>query len=189
MPFITEEIWQIIGPMTKKDNHSIMLEAYPSAQEKKIDKESIAWMNTLKKMVENCRSLRGEMNISPAERIPLALSGDEEHCKSFATYLVGLAKLSEVEFMLNLPQKEAPVAIVDEYKLMLNIEVDVAAEKLRLQKEIDRLALEINKAKSKLENKNFVAKAPAKVISQEKERFESFSASMDRFIKQLSSLS
>ena len=189
MPFITEEIWQIIGPMTKKDNHSIMLEAYPSAQEKKIDKESIAWMNTLKKMVEKCRSLRGEMNISPAERIPLALSGDEEHCKSFATYLVGLAKLSEVEFMLNLPQKEAPVAIIDEYKLMLNIEVDVAAEKLRLQKEIDRLALEINKAKSKLENKNFVAKAPAKVISQEKERLESFSASMDRFIKQLSSLS
>jgi valyl-tRNA synthetase len=91
--------------------------------------------------------------------------------------------------MLNLPQKEAPVAIVDEYKLMFNIEVDVAAEKLRLQKEIDRLALEINKAKSKLENKNFVAKAPAKVISQEKERLESFSASMDRFIKQLSSLS
>ena len=189
MPFITEEIWQIIGPMTKKDNHSIMLEAYPSAQEKKIDKESIAWMNTLKKMVEKCRSLRGEMNISPAERIPLALSGDEDHCKSFKPYLVGLAKLSEVEFMQNLPQKEAPVAIVDEYKLMLNIEIDIAAEKLRLQKEIDRLALEINKAKSKLENKNFVAKAPAKVISQEKERLERFSRSMDRFIKQLSSLS
>jgi valyl-tRNA synthetase len=188
MPFITEEIWQIIGPMTQRDNDSIMLEAYPLSQEKKIDHESVAWMHTLKQMVENCRSLRGEMNISPAERIPLALSGDEDHCKSFKPYLVGLAKLSEVEFMQNLPQKEAPVAIVDEYKLMLNIEIDIAAEKLRLQKEIDRLALEINKAKSKLENKNFVAKAPAMVINQEKERLASFSASMDKFLKQLSSL-
>ncbi len=188
MPFITEEIWQIIGPMTQKDNHSIMLEAYPLAREEKIDEESVAWMSTLKQMVENCRSLRGEMNISPAERIPLALSGDEEHCKSFMPYLVGLAKLSEVEFMHNLPQKEAPVAIIDEYKLMLNIEIDVAAEKIRLQKEIDRLALEINKAKSKLDNENFVAKAPAAVIGQEKERLASFSASMNKFVKQLISL-
>ena len=145
-------------------------------------------MSTLKQMVENCRSLRGEMNISPAERIPLALSGNEEQCRSFTPYLVGLAKVSEVEFMQNLPKKEAPVAIVDEYKLMLNIEIDVAAEKVRLQKEIDRLTLEIKKAESKLGNKNFVAKAPEAVISQEKERLESFSISLDKFVKQLDSL-
>jgi valyl-tRNA synthetase len=71
---------------------------------------------------------------------------------------------------------------------MLNIEIDVAAEKIRLQKEIDRLALEINKAKSKLDNENFVAKAPAAVIGQEKERLASFSASMNKFVKQLISL-
>jgi valyl-tRNA synthetase len=188
MPFITEEIWQIIGPMAKKESDSIMLEAYPSAREEKIDNDAVEWMGTLKQMVENCRSLRGEMNISPAERIPLALSGEEISCKTFTPYLVGLAKLSGVEFMQSLPKKEAPVAIINDYKLMLNIEIDVAEERLRLQKEIDRITLEINKAKSKLDNKNFVAKAPAAVIDQEKKRLENFSAAMDKFIKQLSSL-
>jgi valyl-tRNA synthetase len=57
-----------------------------------------------------------------------------------------------------------------------------------LQKEIDRLTLEINKAESKLGNKNFVAKAPEAVISQEKARLESFSTSLDKFFKQLDSL-
>ena len=188
MPFITEEIWQTIGPMTKKDNTSIMLEAYPLSREEKIDHASMEWMATLKQMVENCRSLRGEMNISPAERIPLALSGDLDSGKIFTPYLKGLAKLSEVEIMQNLPKKEAPVAIIDDYKLMLNIEINVAVEKERLQKEIDRLTIEINKAESKLGNKNFVAKAPEAVISQEKARLESFSTSLDKFLKQLDSL-
>jgi len=71
---------------------------------------------------------------------------------------------------------------------MLNIEINVAAEKERLQKEIDRLKIEINKAESKLGNKNFVAKAPEAVISQEKARLESFSTSLDKFMKQLDSL-
>jgi valyl-tRNA synthetase len=188
MPFITEEIWQTIGPMTKKENTSVMLETYPLSREEKIDHASMDWMSTLKQMVENCRSLRGEMNISPAERIPLALSGDLDSGKIFIPYLKGLAKLSEVDIMQNLPKKEAPVAIIDDYKLMLNIEINVAAEKERLQKEIDRLTLEINKAQSKLGNKNFVAKAPEAVISQEKARLESFSTSLDKFFKQLDSL-
>ena len=118
MPFITEEIWQTIGPMTKKDNTSIMLEAYPLSREEKIDHASMDWMITLKQMVENCRSLRGEMNISPAERIPLALSGDLDSGKIFTPYLQGLAKLSEVEIMQNLPKKEAPVAIIDDLSLI-----------------------------------------------------------------------
>ena len=188
MPFITEEIWQTIGPMTKKENTSVMLETYPLSREEKIDHASMDWMSTLKQMVENCRSLRGEMNISPAERIPLALSGDLDSGKIFIPYLKGLAKLSEVDIKQNLPKKEAPVAIIDDYKLMLNIEINVAAEKERLQKEIDRLTLEINKAQSKLGNKNFVAKAPEAVISQEKVRLESFSTSLDKFLKQLDSL-
>ena len=188
IPFITEEIWQIIGPMTKKNNQSIMLEDYPIARDEKIDNESVLWMSVLKRMVENCRSLRGEMNISPAERIPLALSGNEASCLIFKPYLMGLAKLSEVEFMSELPKKEAPVAIIDDYKLMLNIEIDIAEERVRLQKEIDKITIEINKAKSKLENKNFVAKAPEAVISQERSRLDGFTESLDKFTRQLSSL-
>jgi len=99
-----------------------------------------------------------------------------------------LAKLSSVEVSDDLPKKEAPVAIIDDYKLMLNIEIDVEVEKERLQKEITRLENEINKAHSKLDNANFVAKAPSEVISQEKDRLESFTVSKTKFIKQLRNL-
>ena len=188
IPFITEEIWQIIGPMTLKHNDSIMLEPFPQSREEKVDAESVKWMDTLKQMVEHCRSLRGEMNISPAEKIPLALAGNAAEAATFIPYLIGLAKLSSVEVSDDLPKKEAPVAIIDDYKLMLNIEIDVEVEKERLQKEITRLENEINKAHSKLDNANFVAKAPSEVISQEKDRLESFTASKTKFIKQLRNL-
>jgi len=188
IPFITEEIWQIIGPMTLKNNDSIMLEPFPQSREEKVDADSVNWMDTLKQMVEHCRSLRGEMNISPAEKIPLALAGNDAEAASFIPYLIGLAKLSSVEVSDDLPKKEAPVAIIDDYKLMLNIEIDVEVEKARLQKEITRLENEINKAHSKLDNANFVAKAPSEVISQEKDRLESFTASKTKFIKQLRNL-
>jgi valyl-tRNA synthetase len=128
------------------------------------------------------------MNISPAEKIPLALAGNAAEAATFIPYLIGLAKLSSVEVSDDLPKKEAPVAIIDDYKLMLNIEIDVEVEKERLQKEITRLENEINKAHSKLDNANFVAKAPSEVISQEKDRLESFTASKTKFIKQLRNL-
>ena len=188
MPFITEEIWQIIGPMADKRADSIMLEPYPEAKPEKIDEESIKWMLTSKDMVEQCRSLRGEMNISPAEKIPLAMSGDVAILKTYVPYIKGLAKLSDIELMDELPNKDAPVAIIDDYKLMLNIEIDKEAEKNRLQKEVTRLDGEIKKAESKLGNENFVEKAPPEVILQEKERLESFSQSRDKFLAQLAKI-
>ncbi|MDB4042438.1 valine--tRNA ligase [Methylophilaceae bacterium] len=184
MPFITEEIWQIIGPMLGKNADSIMLEPYPVAKKEKIDEVSIHWMHTLKSMVEQCRSLRGEMNISPAVKIPLAMSGNSDILITYVDYLKGLAKLSDVELMDELPVKDAPVSIIDDFKLMLNIEVDKEAEKNRLQKEITRLEIEINKAEKKLGNTSFVEKAPAEVISQEKERLEIFSQSREKFLLQ-----
>jgi len=184
MPFITEEIWQIVGPMAGKKAESIMLEPYPVGSEEKIDELSIQWMETLKSMVVQCRSLRGEMNISPAVKIPLAMSGNSDVLITYVDYLKGLAKLSDVELMDELPDKDAPVSIIDDFKLMLNIEIDKEAEKNRLQKEITRLEIEIKKAETKLGNASFVEKAPPEVISQEKSRLESFSQSREKFLVQ-----
>ena len=184
MPFITEEIWQIVGPMAGKKAESIMLEPYPVGRSEKIDEISIQWMGTLKSMVVQCRSLRGEMNISPAVKIPLAMSGNSDVLITYVDYLKGLAKLSDVELMDELPDKDAPVSIIDDFKLMLNIEIDKEAEKNRLQKEITRLEIEIKKAETKLGNASFVEKAPSEVISQEKARLESFSQSREKFLVQ-----
>ena len=188
MPFITEEIWQTIAPMAKKDGASIMMQPYPIFQENKVDEASIEWMDLLKKMVVQCRSLRGEMGVSPAEKIPLAITGDKDIVAGYEIYLKGLAKVNEIECMKELPNKDAPVAIVDNFKLMLNIEIDKKTELARLQKEIDRLEIEIRKASGKLENKNFVEKAPAEVIIQEKERLVAFTELSEKVKSQLEKL-
>jgi len=188
MPFITEEIWQTIGPMSGRTGSSIMLQAYPQAQPSKIDEADEAWVAQLKQMVDACRSLRGEMGTSPAARVPLIAAGDAEKLAEYAPYLKALAKLEEVSIVAELPEADAPVMLVDAFKLMLKVEIDVAAEKERLSKEIARLENEINKANAKLNNESFVARAPAAVVAQEKGRVAEFSASLEKLQAQLQKL-
>ena len=188
MPFITEEIWQTIGKMNGKTGSSIMLEAYPKSQPEKIDEVSEAWVALLKDAVDACRSLRGEMGISPATKVPLIASGDAAQLEAYAPHLKALAKLAEVEIVKDLPEADAPVALAGDFKLMLKIEVDVAAEKERLGKEIARLQGEIAKANGKLTNESFVARAPAAVVEQEKARLAEFTASLDKLNAQLAKL-
>ena len=185
MPFITEEIWQTIGPMSGRNGPSIMLEAYPKSQPNKIDEASEAWVALLKQAVDACRSLRGEMSISPAARVPLIAAGDAEKLTKYAPYLKSLAKLEDVAVVAELPEADAPVMLVDDFKLMLKVEIDIAAEKERLGKEIARLENEINKANAKLNNESFVARAPAAVVEQEKGRVAEFGANLEKLQAQL----
>jgi len=93
--------------------------------------------------------------------------------------------LSDIETHDDLPQKEAPVALIGDFKLMLNIEINIAEEMERIDKEINRLTIEITKAESKLNNKSFIDKAPKAVVNQEKERLTNFSQAKQKFEKQL----
>lgn len=188
MPFITEEIWATIGPISGRTGPSIMLEAYPTSQPNKIDEASEAWVAKLKQAVDACRSLRGEMNISPAARVPLIASGNAEQLAAYAPYLKALAKLEDISIVAELPEADAPVMLVNDFKLMLKVEIDVAAEKERLGKEIARLEAEIGKANSKLNNESFMARAPESVVSQEKARVAEFSANLEKLKAQLTKL-
>lgn len=193
MPFITEEIWQTVAPMTElkdqtRGTESIMLQAYPQADLGKIDTASEAWVATLKTAVEACRSLRGEMNISPAEKVPLIAAGDAEALKAYAPYLQSLVKLSSVEIVNELPEDDAPVMLAGDFKLMLKVEIDVAAEQDRLNKEIAKLKGEIAKANGKLNNENFVARAPEAVVAQEKARLGNFTSDLAKLETQLNKL-
>jgi valyl-tRNA synthetase len=193
IPFVTEEIWQTVAPMTElkdksRGTESIMLQAYPKADLEKIDEEAEAWVATLKTAVEACRSLRGEMSISPAAKVPLIASGDASQLAAYAPYLKSLAKLENVDIVAELPEADAPVMLASDFKLMLKVEIDVAAEKERLGKEIARLQGEISKANGKLGNESFVARAPAAVVEQEKARLAEFSANLDKLQAQLAKL-
>jgi valyl-tRNA synthetase len=196
IPFITESLWQTVAPLAGKKlnpaGDSIMVQAYPEANLAKLDEVAEQWMNTLKTLTDACRNLRGEMQLSPAQRVPLLLQttnvNDKEQLLSFVPYLQALAKLSEVHVVDVLPESPAPVSIVGETKLMLKVEIDVAAERERLSKEITRLELEIGKAQAKLNNAGFVARAPVEVVEQEKERVANFSATLSKLKEQVSKL-
>jgi valyl-tRNA synthetase len=133
------------------------------------------------------------MNVSPATRMPLYVLGDTAFMNSVAPVLQSLAKLSEVKVFDTeadwvAAAQAAPVAVVGEARLCLFIEVDVAAEKVRLTKEAARLEGEIAKANGKLSNEAFVAKAPPAVIEQEKKRVADFTATLDKIRQQLQRL-
>ena len=193
MPFITEELWQTVAPLAnKKRTDSIMLAAYPQAEPSKIRPEADAWMGELQKLIDATRNLRGEMNLSPAQKAPLFIAASAEQqakLRAFAPYLKTLAKLSEVTIGAALPDAVgAPVQVVGDISLMLKVEIDVKAERERLGKEIARLQGEINKANGKLNNENFVAKAPPAVIEQEKKRVAEFGGTLGKLQAQLNAL-
>ena len=198
IPFITEELWQTIGPKSGKvladqPGQSIALQPYPVSQSDKIDPTSEAWMGEVKAIIDACRNLRGEMQISPAQKVPLWIYGDTEFLTKAAPYLSALAKLSEVKIVTDESALEkdapgAPIALVGRNKLLLKIEVDPKAEQVRLSKEITRLANEIAKCQSKLNNESFVARAPAAVLEQEKKRLVDFQVSHAKLSEQLDKL-
>ena len=189
IPYITEELWQIVAPMAGKSGETIMLQAYPEADPSLIDEEADQWMAQCKALVDSTRNLRGEMQLSPAKRVPLFIEALEaSNIPSFIPHLKALGKLEEVNITPTLPQSPAPVSIVGSLKLMLKVEIDVAAETGRLNKEKARIENEIRKINGKLANQNFVSKAPEKVVAQERTRLQDYTATLEKLNDQLAKL-
>ena len=188
IPFITEELWQRLAPLAGRIGESVMLAPWPQPQPEKIDPGAERDVAAIKELVAACRNLRGEMGISPAQRIPLLATGDAAQLEPAFPYMAALARLSATSIVASLPQADAPVAVVGESRLMLRIEVDLAAERERLSREIARLEAELAKAAAKLANAGFVARAPAAVVAQERERVSSFSATLEKLRPQLAKL-
>ncbi len=190
IPFITEELWQKVAPLAGKYGESIMCQPYPKADVMKINDTAVGSIRLLRDMINACRTLRGEMNLSPALKVPLLAAGNQRTLVDFSPYLRALARLSDVEIMQGeLPNAGAPVEIVGEFRLMLKIEIDVEAERERLTKEITRIEGEIAKAMAKLANPNFNERAPAAVVTQEQDRLAAFNARLDKLKDQLHKLS
>ncbi|HVZ42418.1 MAG TPA: valine--tRNA ligase [Ramlibacter sp.] len=193
IPFITEELWQKVAPVAGKQGDTISTAPYPQSQPANIDEAAEAQFAKLKSVVDACRMLRGEMNVSPGTRLPLYVAGDAEFIRGWSPVLQALAKLSEVKIFDDeaswaAAAKAAPVSVAGEAHLCLYMEIDVAAERARLAKEAARLQGELAKANGKLANESFVAKAPPAVIEQEKKRIADFTATLQKIQGQLGRL-
>ncbi len=196
-PFITAELWERVAPVAGRkpagDTVGVAMAPYPVAQPERIDPAADAWMAHLKALVGTCRTLRSEMSLSPATRVPLMTWGDAAFVASASTVLKALAKVSEVqvfqdEAAFSAATRNAPVAVQGDTRLALHVEIDVAAESERLSKEIARLQGEISKAQTQLSNESFVGRAPAAVVEQMKQRVAEFGATCHRLSDQLKRL-
>ena len=201
MPFITEELWQkvsLVAGVRKEDEEtSVMVQAYPKYEPEAIDDEADKQIEELKAVIAAVRNLRSEMLLQPSKRVPLAISSRSGEARAriekSTAYLQALCRLEEVIFTEDLESvrpagSAAPVAVVDDFSLMLIIKVDVAAEKTRIGKEIAKLEAEIQKANVKLANEKFVSRAPAAVIEQERQRLAANQALLKSNQEQLAKL-
>ena len=188
IPFITEELWQIVAPLALKSGKSIMLQNYPKSDATRINEAAEKDIDTLKQLINACRTLRSEMNLQPGTKVPLIAQGDAAQLAAYAPYMASLARLTDVQIVDALPQADAPVSIVGAFKLMLKVEIDKAAEKARLEKEQARISGEIVKANGKLSNAKFVDKAPPAVVAQERERLANFEKTLTDINAQLAQL-
>jgi valyl-tRNA synthetase len=191
IPFITEELWQTLAPLAGKHGDSISVQPYPKADFARLDPKASTAIATLMALVESCRSLRGQMNISPAARVAALIAGDVAGVGAGALldYLKALAKLSDARIVEELPRSDSPVQIVDRLRVMLDIKVDPVVERERIGKDIVRHEGEIARLKPKLANAGFVDRAPAAVVAQERARLAGLESTLEKLRTQLERLS
>lgn len=189
MPFITEELWQVVAPLANaKTADSIMLAAYPQADKEKIVQTAFDKMAALKDLVEEVRKLRGEMGIAPNVKAPLFVEGSAE-LEGLLKYLPSLTRLAEAKLVDNLPEAEdAPVAVCNGARLMLKVEIDKAAETARLSKEAEKLQKALDKLNAKLSKPGYTEKAPAHLVEKDKADLAELEDKMAKVQTQLAKL-
>ncbi|WP_424034492.1 valine--tRNA ligase [Neisseria bacilliformis] len=189
MPFITEELWQTVAPLANaKHSDSIMLAAYPVADQEKIVPAAFDKMGSLKELVEEVRKLRGEMGIAPNVKAPLFVEGGSE-LADLLKYLPALTRLTEAKLVDTLPEAEdAPVAVCNGARLMLKVEIDKAAETARLTKEAEKLQKALDKLNAKLTKPGYTDKAPAHLVEKDKADLAELQDKMGKVEGQLAKL-
>ena len=168
IPFITEELWQVVAPLANaKTADSIMLAAYPKADPEKIVQAAFDQMAQLQDLIGAVRNLRGEMGIAPNVKAPLFVEGSVP--EALLKYLPALTRLTEAKTVDRLLESEdAPVAVCNCARLMLKVEIDKAAETARLSKEAEKLQKVLDKLNAKLSKPGYVDKAPAHLVEKDK---------------------
>ncbi len=168
MPFITEELWQLIK--VRKEGESISVSDFPELKKELIKPEADAEMETVQNIVMAIRNIRGEMNIPPSKKVNAFLK-TKKVADYQVDYIKKLAKVEELKIdeKLEKPKASASAVIKDsEIYIPLVGLIDLDVERQRLQKEISRLEGSLAGIEKKLSNEKFVNNAPAEVVEKER---------------------
>jgi valyl-tRNA synthetase len=180
MPFITEEIWQLLDE--RKDGESISITDYPKFDTKKFDESAENEIEFVQDVVTAIRNIRGEMNIPPSKAINVFLKSSKI-TSAQERYIKSLVKIEDLVIDENLDKPKASAsAVVKGCDIFIPLEglIDVNLERARIEKEISRLLNSYNGVRKKLENENFVSKAPAEVIEREKQKMNDWQKALEK---------
>jgi valyl-tRNA synthetase len=172
MPFVTEEIWQVLGD----GRETIMVQKYPAVEPNWIDAEAERQMEFLMGAVRAIRNLRTELNCPPGKEIKVIFrggDGDLAFLGAHMAYLRALARVGSADCLGSGDRpKGAATAVVGSTEIYLPIEdlVNLEEERARLTKEVGKITEEIARAQKKLANPDFVSKAKPEVIEKEREK-------------------
>jgi valyl-tRNA synthetase len=180
MPFITEELWAHQAEQAGAKKELLALSAWPQLQglaDAAADEE----MGWVVRLVSEIRSVRSEMNVPAAAKVPLVLVGADkvlrERADRHADTISRLARLESISFARTAPRGAAVIVFAETTAaLPLAGVIDMAAERARLAREIDKTAADIAKIEAKLSNAQFVAKAPEEVVEEQRERKDALQA-------------
>ena len=185
MPFITEEVWQRVAKLAGKTGATVMREPYPRPEKNLIDTGASEEMRWTMAVITGVRNVRGEMDISPGKPLPLLFQdgspADKKYLEANRPYLAALARAESITWLDK--GREAPesaTALVGHMKVLVPLGslIDKQAELERLGKEMEKIEKDLSKAKTKLANPDFVARAPKNVVEQEESRVRQFETAL-----------
>jgi len=195
IPFITEEIWLRLSAKTGAESDTVMLERMPDAESFAADADAEAEMAWIQGFIVGVRQIRGEMNIGRSRTLPLKLAGaaadDRRRLAEHEAYLRRLAGIGSVEFVNDDEDVAgAATALLGEMRILVPLAglIDVGQERQRLGKQLDRVRADLDKARRKLANDNFVNNAPAEIVAKERGRVEEFGTRAEQLEQQLQRL-
>ena len=195
LPFITETIWRDVSPLLGKEGPSIMLEPFPESRDLPPDPEAEAAIDWLKGVVTALRNIRGEAGIKPGTEIDVLLQEGDARDRDLAAasgrLLKRLAKIRSIDWLRDGARAPAnALALVGELKVMVPLAglIDIAAERARIDREIERKHKELQRIEGKLGNEKFVRNAPPAIVEKERTRATDARTALEALKAQLSSL-
>lgn len=192
IPYITEEIWQRVAPLSGAQGKTIMLQPYPEVDENKIDAKAETDIQWVMDIVMGVRKIRSGMNIDPKKPLPVLLQNASSEDHSLMTdnemFISTLAKTESITWLEDTETApESATALVGEMKILIPMAglIDKEAERARLSKEIEKLEKDRQRHEAKLANPKFVDKAPAEVVEKERSRLAEIKLKIDSLNEQL----